>query len=301
MRHFIHTDTLDITTIHALLTRAKQHEAQMVQADQPYRNRFTANLFFEPSTRTRCSFEVAQKRLGMEVIHLDTDTSSAVKGESLYDTIQTLSALGVEIVVMRHTHLSVYEALMKQNVNCALINAGAGKQAHPTQALLDLYTIQNHFGELDGLVVAMIGDITHSRVVRSNLDLMQRLGIQVILSGPENMRDPELERRAPYVSFSEAIQKADVVMMLRVQLERHQGEIFSDASKYCEHYGLTQARMENMKANAIILHPAPMNRGVEIEDACVEHERSRIFAQMRNGVYVRMAVLDYVLGGIKTC
>jgi len=178
-----------------------------------------------------------------------------------------------------------------------LVSAGEGCTAHPTQALLDLYTLQKHFGEVKGLTVAIIGDIRHSRVARSNLWSLKKFGIRVILSGPESMRAPDLEEHAPYFPMEEALRQADAVMMLRVQLERHQKTLFSSAEEYHRAYGLTTDRLACMQPHAVIMHPGPVNRGVEIADELVEHPRSKIFEQMACGVPVRMAVLEWVMEG----
>lgn len=295
--HLLDTSQLGLEELKAIMARARYWEDHWRPEMHPYRGRFAANLFFEPSTRTRFSFEVAEKRLGMEVVNFSPEGSSTTKGESLYDTVRTLSSIGVEVVVIRHSEPEVIKALAQQEVGCKILNAGAGKWAHPSQALLDLYTMLKHVGDLSGKTVAMIGDIAHSRVVRSNLWSLKRFGANVILSGPEEMRDPQCEQEAPYVPFVEALQMADIVMMLRVQLERHHRTVFTSRQAYHEQYGLTLDRLGMMKPDAIIMHPGPVNRGVELADEVVEHPRSKIFEQKANGVWVRMAILERALEG----
>lgn len=295
--HLLDTQFLSKDEIDRILQRAAFWEKKGYDSSL-YKGRFIANLFFEPSTRTRFSFEVAQKRLGLHVISIAPELSSIEKGETLYDTIKTLSSVGVEVAVIRHRDSEELFSLISKDVGCRIINAGAGKEAHPTQALLDLYTMKKHFGDLNGKKVVMIGDIAHSRVVRSNLAILSLYGAEVYLSGPEEMRDKECERQAPYLPFEEALSMADVVMMLRVQLERHKNSLFTSAEEYHRHFGLNRDRLKLMKPEAIIMHPAPVNRGVEISDEMVEHPRSKIFEQMKNGVFVRMAVIEWALGGI---
>jgi aspartate carbamoyltransferase catalytic subunit len=297
LRHLIDTSELTKNEIERILERARFWEENQSSGFTPFTGRFAANLFFEPSTRTRFSFEVAEKRLGMQVVNFTPDTSSTTKGESLFDTVKTLTSVGVEVTVIRLTDERELLSLIDKNPGCAIINAGAGSLAHPSQALLDLYTLVKHFGDLSGKRVAVIGDIAHSRVVRSNLWTLRQFGAEIIVSGPDEMRDPEVERMAPYVPFEEALRTADVVMLLRVQLERHHGKLFSSQEEYHRLYGLSADRLRIMKPEAIIMHPAPVNRGVEIADELVEHPRSKIFEQMKNGVWVRMAILERALGG----
>lgn len=290
-------EELGTDTIYSLLDRAEQ----FARADErEYRNllegKVLAPLFYEPSTRTRCSFEIAAKRLGMDVIYFDADVSSVTKGETLWDTMQTLEAMGVNAAVLRHQHDDVYDPL-RGKLRMSLINAGNGISAHPTQALLDWLTMRQTFGELRGLTVAIVGDIRHSRVARSNIAGLARLGAQPIVSGPDVFRDEEVERTAPHVPFEDALSAADVVMMLRIQRERLEADMKWEMEDYLWQHGLTCKRLELLKPHAIVMHPGPVNRCIEIDGALVDHERSRIREQVQNGVYVRMAVLEYVLGG----
>ncbi|QCT02263.1 aspartate carbamoyltransferase [Paenibacillus algicola] len=274
----------------AILDRASYWEQQSEKLVPILNKKFAVNMFFENSTRTRFSFEMAQKRLGVQVMNFTAAASSVEKGESIYDTVRTLESMGVDAGVVRLKPSGVLQELA-QRVRIPLINAGDGNNEHPTQALLDLYTMRKVFGELQGLTVSIIGDIKHSRVARSNLWALQKLGAKVQFCAPSVMSAPELAEHAPYVSMEEAL-KADVVMMLRVQLERHSGGLFQSSEEYREQYGLTEERAASLLGHTIIMHPAPVNRNVEIDDAVVECDRSYIFRQMAHGVPVRMAVME---------
>ncbi|QEO62066.1 aspartate carbamoyltransferase catalytic subunit [Bacillus altitudinis] len=248
---------------------------------------FVANLFFEPSTRTRFSFEVAEKKLGMNVLNLDAASTSVQKGETLYDTVKTLESIGVKACVIRDSTDEYYKELIGK-VGIPIINAGDGCGQHPTQSLLDLMTIFEEFGGFEGLTVSIHGDIKHSRVARSNAEVLARLGATVLFSGPASFQD-EQNPHGTYVEVDEAMKRSDVVMLLRIQHERHSEKMGNEG--YLSTYGLTVDRASKMKERAIIMHPAPVNRGVEIDDSLVESKQSRIFKQMENGVYIRMAVL----------
>ncbi|CAM4258131.1 aspartate carbamoyltransferase catalytic subunit [Paenibacillus tarimensis] len=279
--------------ITAILDRARYWEEQPEKVQPVISGKFVANMFFENSTRTRFSFEVAEKRLGAEVLNFSAAVSSVQKGESIYDTVRTLESMGIDAGVIRLKPIGVL-AELAQKIRIPLINAGDGNNEHPTQALLDLYTMQKQFGSLRGLTVSIVGDILHSRVARSNLYALRKFGANVRFCAPPNLEARELD--APYVSFDEAL-RSDVIMMLRVQLERHEGGMIRSAEDYREHYGLTADRMAKVQPHAIIMHPAPINRGVEIDDELVEHPQSRIFPQMSNGVPVRMAVIERSIRG----
>lgn len=248
-----------------------------------------ANLFFEPSTRTHYSFEMAEYKLGYKTIDFTADTSSMKKGETLYDTIKTFESIGVDAVVIRHREDMYYNQL--ENINIPILNAGDGTKDHPSQSLLDLMTIKEEFGSFKGVKVLIVGDIKHSRVAHSNIKVMERLGMEVYTSGPEEFRDENLQ----FVDFNEMLPKVDVVMLLRIQFERHDDKMSMTNEKYNNLYGITMDKVNKMKENAIIMHPAPFNRNVEISDDVVECSKSRIFKQMTNGVYVRMAMLDKAL------
>ena len=256
-----------------------------------YSGKKFSTLFFENSTRTHYSFVTAMLNLGIQVVNVNVSTSSVNKGESLYDTVKTFEALGMDGVVIRHTQDEYFNEL--EGINIPIFNGGDGKSNHPTQSLLDLMTIYEEFGHFDGLKCCIIGDIAHSRVAHTNIEVMQRLGMEVYISGPAEFND----NSAPYLSVDEAVNTCDVIMLLRVQMERHQEKMSITTEEYHEKYGLTMDRVNLMKENAIILHPAPVNRGVEIADDVVECNKSRIFKQMTNGVYTRMAVISMVLDG----
>ena len=251
--------------------------------------KIVANLFFEPSTRTHYSFEMAEYKLGCKTIDFTAETSSLKKGESLYDTVKTFESIGVDAVVIRHREDAYYNEL--KNINIPIINAGDGKKDHPSQSLLDLMTIKEEFGKFEGLKVLIIGDIKHSRVAHSNIKVMERLGMEVYTSGPEEFKDEDLK----FVNYEEMLPKVDVVMLLRIQFERLEKEMSMTKEKYNNLYGINMNRVNQMKENAIIMHPAPFNRNVEISDDVVECEKSRIFKQMQNGVFVRMAMVEKVL------
>lgn len=254
---------------------------------------YAANLFFEPSTRTKCSFEMAERKLGLEVIPFETSTSSLQKGETLYDTVKTLESLGVNLAVIRHNQEHYYKELIPK-INIPIINGGDGCGQHPTQSLLDLFTIKQEFGSFNGLNITIIGDISHSRVARSNMEALTKLGANVVFSGPLEWFDHTFSL-GNYVPINQAIEQADVVMLLRIQHERHQGQSAYTSKQYHEQYGLTVERESRMKNGSIIMHPAPINRNVEIADELVESDKSRIFKQMENGVYIRMAVIKRAL------
>ncbi|CRK80554.1 aspartate carbamoyltransferase catalytic subunit [Neobacillus massiliamazoniensis] len=287
-KHLLTTNELKVEDIHQILSDAQKFADGMVW--KPERQMFAANLFFEASTRTKSSFEVAERRLGLEVIPFEVSTSSVQKGETLYDTVRTLESIGVNLIVIRHQQDRYFDELIG-SVNTPIINGGDGCGHHPTQSLLDLMTIYQEFGRFQGLKIAIIGDICHSRVARSNADALTRLGAEVIFSGPEEWFESNSLDASKFMPVDYAIQQADVVMLLRVQHERHEQKGSFTANEYHSQFGLTVEREKMMKAGSIIMHPAPVNRDVEIADSLVECNRSRIFKQMENGVFVRMAVL----------
>ncbi|MFX3622620.1 MAG: aspartate carbamoyltransferase catalytic subunit [Ectobacillus sp.] len=257
---------------------------------------FVANLFFEASTRTRFSFEVAERKLGLDVLNFSAESSSVQKGETLYDTVKTLESIGAKAVVIRHPQDRYFDEL-RDRVKIPILNAGDGCGNHPTQCLLDLLTIQQEFHSFQGLKIAIAGDIRHSRVARSNAEALVKLGAQVYFSGPEEWKDDK-NPFGTYASLDELIPEIDVLMLLRVQHERHNQYATHVMKEYHEKYGLTAARERHMKPGSIIMHPAPVNRNVEIASELVECERSRIFKQMENGVYIRMAVLKRALSSV---
>lgn len=289
-KHLLGTKGLSAAELTSILDRAAYWEQHPLKVSNHLQGRFVANMFFENSTRTRFSFEVAEKRLGAEVLNFTAAVSSVQKGESIYDTVRTLESMGIDAGVIRMKPNGLL-AELAQKIKVPLINAGDGNNEHPTQALLDIYTMRKQFGHISGLHVAIIGDIQHSRVARSNLWALQTLGAKVSFCAPAGMQAAELAEYAPYITIEEAL-KADVVMMLRVQLERHEGSLFGSAEEYRAAYGLTMERAAKLAPHAIIMHPAPVNRNVEIDDELVECDKSKIFPQMSHGVPIRMAVIE---------
>lgn len=256
-----------------------------------YPGKKVVTLFYENSTRTHYSFQCALLNLGINVLSCDTQKSSVQKGESLYDTVRTFEYLGVDGVIIRSSQDEYFKEL--EEINIPIFNAGDGKTNHPTQSLLDLMTIYEEYGKFEGLKCCIVGDISHSRVAHTNIEVMERLGMDVYISGPEEFND----NSAKFIPFEHAIEEMDIIMLLRVQFERHTEGMRMSIEDYHKQYGLTMDRVKKMKSNAIIMHPAPVNRGVEIADDVVECEKSRIFPQMRNGVYIRMAVISEAMEG----
>ncbi|GAA0460752.1 aspartate carbamoyltransferase catalytic subunit [Alkalibacillus silvisoli] len=249
-----------------------------------------ALLFYEPSTRTKLSFEMACHKLGIKLLSFSKETSSVSKGESLYDTVKTIEALGADFIVIRHPEKRYFEQLT--DLNIPIINGGDGTGEHPTQSLLDLMTIKESFNQFDQLQVAICGDIKHSRVAKSNAYALSRLGANIRLVAKEKWQDEQLP--FPYIDMDQAALDSDVLMLLRVQKERH-GGVSYDQQSYLEQFGLTIKREQMMKDNSIIMHPAPVNRGVEIDSSLVESPRSKIFEQMNNGVFIRQAIITNCL------
>lgn len=256
-----------------------------------YPNKKMVNLFYENSTRTQYSFQMAMLNLGIEPLSFNLASSSVSKGETLYDTVRTFECLGVDGVVIRHTKDVYYNDLEK--ITVPIFNGGDGTSDHPTQTLLDLMTIYEEFNSFVGLKVCLIGDIRYSRVAHGNAEVMRRLGMDVFISGPKEFCD----NTAPYITIDDALKEMDIINLLRVQIERHADLTGISKDDYFRDYGLTVAREKAMKDGAIIMHPAPINRGVEIADEVFECNRSRICKQMTNGVYVRMAVIHMALEG----
>ncbi|SFB19287.1 aspartate carbamoyltransferase [Lentibacillus halodurans] len=288
MRHFISTRELSAASIYDILNTAEKLRDSSESFSQQY---FAANLFFEPSTRTKMSFLVAEKKLGMAPLDFQPESSSMSKGESLYDTARTYEAIGADLLIVRHLSDRWYDELIGKT-SIPIINAGAGKGEHPTQSMLDLLTIYQEFGSFENLEVVIAGDIKHSRVARSNAYALTTLGAKVYFTAAPGFEDDSLD--FPYVAIEEACAMCDVLMLLRIQHERHVTQT-CDTFSYLANYGLTMEREQKMTDHAIILHPAPVNRDVEIDTRLVECTRSRIFKQMENGVYARMAVISILL------
>ncbi|MEB8124290.1 aspartate carbamoyltransferase catalytic subunit [Staphylococcus succinus] len=292
MDNLLSMEHLSTNEIYELIQRASAIKKGDLKP-QRYEDKFVANLFFENSTRTKSSFLVAEQKLGLKLIDFETNTSSVQKGESLYDTCKTLEQVGADVLVIRHSQTTYYEEL--KSLNIPIINGGDGSGQHPTQSLLDIMTIYEEYQSFEGLNILICGDIKNSRVARSNFQSLSALGANVMFSSPEAWKDCSLD--APYVDIDTVIDHVDIVMLLRVQHERHDnGENTSfEANNYHEQFGLTQARYDKLHNQAIVMHPAPVNRGVEIDHSLVEASKSRIFKQMENGMYLRMAVIDYIL------
>jgi len=282
----------DLTEVEIIELLDRAQNFQIYGARELPRKYTVSNLFYEPSTRTKVSFEVAQRKLGIDVVPFEAGFSSSVKGETLYDTVKTLEAIGIDALVIRHPDVGYYKELIGKT-KVSIINGGDGSGQHPTQSLLDLYTIREEFGGFEGLNIVIAGDIAHSRVARSNADALTKLGANVTFLCPEEWAG---EFEAVH-EWDDDILASDVIMLLRVQHERHNDKASFTKESYHERYGLTKERKNMMKENAIIMHPAPFNRGVEIDEDLVECSKSRIFKQMENGVYVRMAVLELILNG----
>lgn len=289
------TSMVDVTPdeVHALIARAEAYKAgAQLHLTQPV---YVSMLFFEHSTRTHTSFEMAETKLGLTQLAFNPAASSVSKGESLHDTLLTMAALGVNLAVIRHPEDQYYAPLLAAgDLDLALINAGDGSGEHPSQSMLDLMTISEEFGYFDGLRVVICGDIAHSRVARSNAEILQRLGAQVFFAGPAEWYDHQFDRLGTWVDLDSILPTVDVVMLLRIQRERHDTNDLSGAA-YHEHYGLTLSRAQLMQPHAIIMHPGPVNRDVELASELVEGPQSRYVQQMQNGVFMRMAMIEAVL------
>jgi aspartate carbamoyltransferase catalytic subunit len=276
----------------------KEVSARPIKKVPALRGKTVINLFYEPSTRTRTSFEVAEKRLSADTLNIAIATSSVVKGETLIDTALNLEAMNPDVIVMRHSSSGACH-LLARICKAGIVNAGDGMHEHPTQGLLDAFTIRERKGRLQGLKVAIIGDMLHSRVFRSNAYLLTRMGAEVWACGPPTLMPAGIEQlgvRAT-TSVDEAVRDADAVMMLRIQLERMQGGFFPSLREYFQVFGMTPERVRLAKPDAIIMHPGPMNRGVEIASEVADCPASVILDQVANGVAVRMAVLYLLAGG----
>ena len=284
MRNFLTLDDLSEKEILKLVKDALLFKKNEIECD--LKGKITANMFFENSTRTQYSFNTAEEKLGMKVITFNPATSSLNKGESFYDTVKTFESFGIDGMVIRHTNNEYYKEL--KNIKSVLINAGDGTGNHPSQSLLDLVTIYEQFNKFENLNIAIVGDILHSRVAHGNLKVMERLGMNTYISGPKEFMD----NSSKFIPFKDAITEMDIIMLLRIQRERNAVKSMSD-SEYLENYGLTMDKVNAMKKDAIIMHPAPFNRNVEIADDVVECPKSKIFTQMNNGVYARCSILNH--------
>ena len=283
MKNLFHLDGLSVSDIDQLL-----EEAERFKKGDKYEaltGKKVVNLFFEPSTRTHYSFVSAQQNLGMEVTNFNVEKSSIKKGETLYDTVKTFEMIGFDCLVIRHPQTNYFLEL--ENINIPILSGGDGTGNHPTQSLLDLMTIKQEFKRFEGLKIAFIGDIMHSRVAQTNIKVMQRLGLECYVVDPFGLCTVDCEK----IDIDTAVKDMDILMFLRIQFERHGYDLAVNPHTYHEDYGMTEARVKAMQKHAIIMHPAPYNRGVELSDYAVECDKSRIMKQMQNGVFVRMAVL----------
>ncbi|MGE3608485.1 MAG: aspartate carbamoyltransferase catalytic subunit [Bacteriovoracaceae bacterium] len=296
IKHFLSLASFNQKQLSSLIDRAHYfslHKNRPEQISQILQHKIFANVFYEPSTRTRCSFEIAAKRLGAEVVNFVPENSSVKKGETVYDTLKTLESLGVDGIILRHADDHIFDE-MAHRFHLPLLNAGAGKHEHPSQGLLDLLTLKQEFGKLEGLKIAVCGDIKHSRVAGSLMVAAEIFGMEIFLCGPDSLL-PKIEK--PLIknsNFDKVLPQVDALMMLRIQLERHEN-LDLNPQVYHQKFGLNLNRLNQMKKDAIILHPGPFNRGIEISDEIVEHPQSRIFKQMSNGVFARMAILEWAM------
>jgi aspartate carbamoyltransferase catalytic subunit len=289
----------DITLILETAAGFKDVLGRDIKKVPTLRGKTAVNLFFEPSTRTRTSFELAAIRLSTDVINFSVPTSSVVKGESLIDTALTVQALGADFIILRHPSAGVPH-LLARKLRASVINAGDGTNEHPTQALLDAFTIQEKKGGIEGLDIAIVGDIMHSRVAKSNIYSLTKLGAKIRLIGPPTLIPEEMKEIGVGVfhSIEEGLKDVDVVMMLRIQMERQGKGFFPSTEEYSKNWGLTPERLSIAKNDAIVMHPGPMNRGIEIASEIADGPQSVILEQVTNGLAVRMAVM-YLLAGVK--
>ena len=295
-RHLLTCEGLSASEINFLLDLADKAADANRQAGKKrdiLRGRTLINLFFEASTRTQASFELAGKRLCADVLNMNVSTSSVQKGETLLDTAMTLNAMRPDIIVVRHHSAGAVE-LLSQKVDCSVVNAGDGAHQHPTQALLDALTIRRAKGRLSGLLVAICGDILHSRVARSNINVLNTLGVRVRIIAPSTLLPAASERLGAevFTDMWKGVEDADVIMMLRLQRERMLGSYVPSTREYFHFFGLDDEKLARAKPDALIMHPGPMNRGVEIASTVADHSRSVIHDQVEMGVAVRMAVLE---------
>ncbi|WP_025734511.1 aspartate carbamoyltransferase catalytic subunit [Entomoplasma luminosum] len=302
LKHLLTIEQLTDQEIMELINLAKKFKASnndkdaKNKLDKTNEHTVVGNLFFETSTRTHKSFEIAEKKLGIETIDLNVATSAVQKGESLYDTVLTMNAIGVDALVIRHPDIEYYKPLIEsQTIKCSIINGGDGSGEHPTQSLLDLMTIYEEFEKFKGLKIAIVGDLKHSRVARSNMKILKRLGAEIYFAGPREWYvEQEFGHFGKFIDIDTMIDQLDVVMFLRVQLERHTEQEFKQNS-FLEKYGLSNTRYAKLKHNAIVMHPCPVNRDVEMGTETIEAPKSRLVAQMANGVFMRMAILRTIL------
>lgn len=302
-KHILDMESLSVEEINIILDtaeRMKEISKRPVKKVPTLRGKTVVLFFYEPSTRTRTSFDIAAKRLSADSLTLSGSTSSMVKGETLIDTARNIEAMNPDAVVIRHSSAGVPHLFAKVS-KLPIINAGDGMHAHPSQALLDIMTVKEKKGNISGLTIAIIGDIAHSRVARSNCIGFKKMGANVVLSGPPTMIPKGIETLGASVTYypEEAIRNADVIIMLRIQKERQKNFLFPTEREYATVYGLTQNRMKHAKKDVMIMHPGPLNRGVEISPEVADGPYSIILDQVTNGVAVRMALLYLIVGGTR--
>ena len=288
MRHLIRTDDFSVAEIEALLEDAERFSKGGF--DRILQDKIIITLFFENSTRTKSSFEIAAKRLGAEIVHLDVAKSSTKKGETLVDTATNLDAMGPNAIIVRHADAGVPQ-ILSNHTNASIINAGDGAHAHPTQALLDLFTLKQHFGDLEGKRIAIVGDIKNSRVANSNIELLTRFGLKVTLVAPPQFM-PATELPNTY-HIEEVIDDVDIIMSLRTQTERHSQQSYASLKDYASDFCITKELVG--ERDLIILHPGPVHRNIDIDDVLLADERCKVLEQVANGVSMRMAVLKKLI------
>ncbi len=288
MKHLINTRDFSLEEVEQILARASEFLDEKPR--DILKNKTVITIFFENSTRTRSSFEIAAKRLGAMVVSLDVSRSSSSKGETLFDTAANLDAMGPDAIVVRHKSSGVPHILANY-VNCPIVNGGDGSHAHPTQALLDLFTMKRHFGDVRGKKVAIVGDIKNSRVANSNIELLARMGVEVILVAPPHFL-PQTNLRT-YHRIEDVIDEVNVIMSLRTQTERHANQIYASLKDYANDFCITSKLMKDR--DIIVLHPGPVHRNVDVDDFMMKDPRSKILEQVKNGVAVRMAVLEKLI------
>jgi len=303
-KHILGIEQMSKEDIEMILDTAdafKEINARDIKKVPTLRGKTIINAFFEASTRTRLSFEIAGKRLSADTVNISGSTSSVVKGETLEDTAKNIEAMAPDIIVIRHGH-SGSPHYLAERVGCSVVNAGDGAHEHPSQALLDVMTMREHKDRIEGLEVAIIGDITHSRVVRSNIYCLSKMGAKVRLCGPGTMLPPGIEKLGNvkvYTDMRDAIKDVDVIMMLRIQMERQSNIMLPSLREYARFYGLNPTNVKLAKSDAIVMHPGPMNRGVEISSVVADGVQNVILDQVENGVAVRMALL-YLVSGVES-
>jgi aspartate carbamoyltransferase catalytic subunit len=287
MQHLVDVDNLTLKEINKILEDAASFKKKL--PPKLLENKLIITLFFEASTRTRSSFEVAAKRLGASVVHLDPAKSSTKKGETLEDTFANLAAMGPDGVIVRHSQNETAQILANMNLT-PIINAGTGNNAHPSQALLDLFTLKEHFGNLEGKKIAIVGDIANSRVASSNLKLLEKMGLDITLVAPKEFM-PSSNFKSTQ-NLDDILNSVDIIMSLRAQLERHKKPIFDDYNEYAKHYCITKDRV---KKDVAIMHPGPVMRNIDISDEVLDMPNSLVLEQVKNGVFIRMAILKHLL------